>query len=165
MVENNVRWIDSPSLVYPVMIWLIKISILLQYLRIFHVEKKLRLAIQGSIVGLTLIYIAYVAVQVIQLAQCASIAALVTYSVCQNVYDIAVAQGIANVVSDFWVLFLPMRALLKLQLDGRRKLGVIALFGTGLITCIMSLVRCIQFVIAYASSDLLWTGAQISQYS
>lgn len=165
MDKTNVRWIDSSSLVYPVMIWLIKISILLLYLRIFHIEKKLRLLIQGSIVGLTLVYTAYVTVQVIQLTQCASIAALVTYPVCQNVYDIALAQGIANVISDFWVLFLPMRALLKLQMNGKRRIGIVALFGTGLITCIMSLVRCIQFVTTYASSDLLWTGAQISQYS
>ncbi len=37
-----------------------------------------------------------------------------------------------NIVSDFYLLFLPIPAVLGLQMPTKRKLGVLAIFGTGL---------------------------------
>ena len=37
-----------------------------------------------------------------------------------------------NIVSDFYLLLLPIPAVMGLQMPTRRKFGVIAIFGTGL---------------------------------
>ena len=38
-----------------------------------------------------------------------------------------------NIVTDFYMLFLPIPAVLGLQMPGKRKIGVLAIFGTGLL--------------------------------
>lgn len=51
---------------------------------------------------------------------------------CRNgLQDYGVVQGIFGLVTDFYLLFIPVPAVLSLQLPTRKKIGVIAIFMTG----------------------------------
>lgn len=43
------------------------------------------------------------------------------------------AMAVLNVVSDFYVLALPLPAVLGLKMQARKKIGLVALFSTGLL--------------------------------
>lgn len=43
------------------------------------------------------------------------------------------ASGAVNIISDFLILLLPMLAIWRLQLASKRKLGISAVFATGLL--------------------------------
>lgn len=50
---------------------------------------------------------------------------------CRNLEDYGIAQGTMNLVSDFYLLIIPIPAVMSLQLPQKKKLGVIAVFMTG----------------------------------
>lgn len=50
---------------------------------------------------------------------------------CRNLEGYGIAQGTMNLVSDFYLLIIPIPAVLSLQLPQKKKLGVIAIFMTG----------------------------------
>lgn len=53
-------------------------------------------------------------------------------SKCRNgLQDYGVAQGTINLLSDFYLLVVPIPAVLALQLPKKKKIGVIAIFMTG----------------------------------
>lgn len=45
---------------------------------------------------------------------------------------VQLVQSAFNVITDFWILILPMPLLLKLQLPRPRKIGLVAVFAAGL---------------------------------
>ena len=46
---------------------------------------------------------------------------------------LGVVQGVGNVVSDFYLLIVPLPAVWGLQLPLKKRLGISAIFGTGLL--------------------------------
>lgn len=42
-----------------------------------------------------------------------------------------IVQGVANVVSDFYLLVVPLPAVWDLKLPLKKRLGILAIFGTG----------------------------------
>lgn len=52
---------------------------------------------------------------------------------CMKLVPYGIAQGVFNVLSDFYLLIIPIPAVLSLQMPARRKAGVCAIFMTGLL--------------------------------
>ena len=52
---------------------------------------------------------------------------------CIGVENNYIAVGVWNVISDFSILILPMVAIWNLQMQNARKIGVAAVFATGLL--------------------------------
>ena len=49
----------------------------------------------------------------------------------------AYIQGIFNVVSDFYLLILPIPVVWQLQMPSKRKIGVCAIFMTGILYVVL----------------------------
>lgn len=52
---------------------------------------------------------------------------------CHSAIVMTYVQGIFNIVSDFYILLLPMPVVWKLQLTLQKKIGVSVIFMTGLL--------------------------------
>lgn len=57
-----------------------------------------------------------------------------------------IATSIVNIVSDWSALILPLIVIHRLQMNARRKLGVMAIFAVGLLACVASIVRLVYSV-------------------
>lgn len=68
------------------------------------------------------------------------------------------AASIINVLSDFFVVLIPIPVVAKLQLRTKQRIIVISLFATGFAVCIVGIVRAALAVIAVQPDkwDILW---------
>ncbi|KAL9007966.1 MAG: hypothetical protein Q9173_006864 [Seirophora scorigena] len=78
-------------------------------------------------------------------------------SKCGNgLQDYGVAQGTMNLVSDFYLLVVPIPAVLALQLPKKKKIGVTAIFMTGFLACIVSTVSLGLRITYNKNADITW---------
>ena len=110
-----------------------KLSLFLLYLRIFSPSRNMRFLIYF---GIVFNFIYYVATAVSMMALClprkGEIWAVALYSSrCHHAITMTYVQGIFNIVSDLFLLGLPIPVVLRLQMPQRKKWGVIAIFATG----------------------------------
>ena len=169
----------SISLVYGPIIFLVKLSLLLLYYRLFSCNKTMRFLIYFGIAFQALFYIASIGFYSAAEATCTqSSKAQAAFYLREWVFT--VVSGIVNVITDFYVLILPIAMVWSLQLTTRRKIGVIAIFSTGLaLVCYLrngissmlmtddratttSLARLIVSIQRLHDPDSLWTAALVS---
>ncbi|MCJ1239908.1 hypothetical protein MMC14_007906 [Varicellaria rhodocarpa] len=113
-----------------------KNTMLLLYLRIFNVNKTLRRAIIGGIIFTIPVY--WISV-VLESYYCAPHVGsgrwdLVLAVYCSHASLYSIIQGVLNVLLDLYIIFLPISPILHLNLSYRKKLGVLSIFATALIT-------------------------------
>ncbi|KAH9863979.1 hypothetical protein J1614_009912 [Plenodomus biglobosus] len=140
-----------------------KTTLLVLYLRIFHPSYHARIMIWT---GIAVIASAYIAL---------AIASVVVYtpppgheeewgmtkdpSDATKLMNITAASGLFGVVSDFYILFIPLHLVVGLHLPFGRKLGVCGIFATGLLACVCSIVGCVYRFQIRLSQDPLWDSA------
>lgn len=114
---------------------LTKLSILLFYLRIFP-NKSLR---RNTYIMIAFCGAALVAFFFAVLFQCTPISAAWTFwdkqrgGHCINVKAIIYSQAIVNIVSDVPIMLIPIPTLISLSLPKGKKIGLIIVFGLGLL--------------------------------
>ncbi|KAM3075771.1 hypothetical protein ACMFMG_007897 [Clarireedia jacksonii] len=160
-----VRTIAAPSVVYPFVIYLVKVSILLLYLRTFGVNRLVRQLVYIGLLFLTLFYISYIGVSIAVLIYCVSPVSNVTYDVCKNEYAVLVFQGVFNVCSDFYVFLIPTQCIIRLHVSKGQKIGLLVIFLAGLVTCLVSIARLINLAITFDGPDALWNAALSAEFS
>ena len=107
---------------------------MLLYIRIFAISHTMRYLIWGGIGFQIAIYTTTIAIAIASNIACPSENGTVTgLSICTHAYQIELVQAVLNLATDFYVLVLPIRLVLNLQLSPRRKTGAMILFGTGLL--------------------------------
>jgi hypothetical protein len=105
---------------------------MLLYLRVFSVSKTLKIVVYIGIVVMSLFYTAMIGIAIGSLVKCNGINAL-TVQFCRNYSGpIIMLNAVFNVITDFYVLLLPIPLILKLHLNLKRKIGVLAVFSGGL---------------------------------
>ncbi|KAI4240728.1 MAG: hypothetical protein L6R40_004973 [Gallowayella cf. fulva] len=72
---------------------------------------------------------------------------------------IALVGGPFNLVSDLYLLLMPLPAVWQLQLPLRKRLGVAGVFLTGSLACIASVVGLYYRILMYRSADRSWNLA------
>src|SRR5688572_3954610 len=98
----------------------------------FSVDTLSRRMIIGGFVGCSIITVPYLIVAVIRVSECIGTNAL-TVSICQQ-RQISITNlvfGGLNVLTDFYVLAIPISQLRKLHISTKKKIGVMATFTTG----------------------------------
>jgi hypothetical protein len=110
-----------------------KLSILLLLLRLFSTTKKFRYMVYFGIMWTTVIPLTSI---IVASALCAprkheSFGSFSLLNRCAQTKTWAVVQGVLNVCLDFYILYLPIPLVWKLQMEIQRKLGVMAIFMTG----------------------------------
>ena len=123
------------SLIYAPMLWLAKFAVLLQLLHIFAPSRKTSKFMfwtGHSLIWTNLAF--YISAFFVDLFRCAPIknAWKVPQVDCMRGEVLWTVSAAFNAISDVLILFLPLRAIWELHLAPRRKIGVSAVFATGI---------------------------------
>ena len=131
------QYVHVGSIMYGVIIFIIKLSILLQYLRIFTPAKKTDLIYWASHTLIWTNFVFYFVSSFLEIFACKPIAKvwdpLIANGQCMNLQAINVAAAAFNVLSDVSILVLPQKVIWKLHMSSRRKLGISSIFLTGIL--------------------------------
>lgn len=120
----------------PLALCFVKISVLILYWQIFHVLKWMRTA---CIIGTTGITAFQLSVSIAFAVMCAPstgssqidfLAAFIS-DTCNRTRVLIAIQGVGNVVTDVFLVILPLPAVLKLQMPLKRKIAVTSMFMVG----------------------------------
>lgn len=168
-------WVNATAIVYNFVVFFIKLSILLQYLRIFAPTRRGNMFIYvGAHICIWTNLIFYLVETVFQIALCSPRKKiwnpLMTTGHCFNADATYQATGIFNVISDFAIFILPMPCVWRLKLPLKKKILMTMIFATGLLACITSILRTYYTWRIVQSPDVsynivpmgMWTYAEIS---
>ncbi|KAK6958411.1 hypothetical protein Daesc_001211 [Daldinia eschscholtzii] len=124
---------------------LVKITILLQYLRIFTTPGVRDFTFWASHALLYLNIAYYIAFTFIQMFPCNPRQMFwdktITDGHCMDIFAANVSGAVVCLVSDLAILVLPQRILFKLNVRTSRKIGLCILFAIGIFACTTSTVR------------------------
>ena len=116
----------------------IKVSIMLLFSRIFRVDRALRMFIYGGMIFHILFYGSIIGYTLGVIVFCTDTVRQFSNQYCVDyAQPISLLTAVVNVVTDFYVLILPIPSILKLQLDTKRKLGLMMVFAAGGIHCMI----------------------------
>ncbi|KAL8676658.1 MAG: hypothetical protein Q9186_006842 [Xanthomendoza sp. 1 TL-2023] len=140
-----------------------KLSLLSLYLDVFRPNQKLRYAIYVGIVFVTLFYTAtFIAFCVLAIpGPGQSLIGVILSKDVASLIPISVAQGAVNVVSDFYIFLLPIPGVLQLQMPTKKKIGVCAIFATGSLACLASIMGLYYRTKLNRDSDVTWSLVDI----
>ncbi|KAL8767081.1 MAG: hypothetical protein Q9209_006308 [Squamulea sp. 1 TL-2023] len=145
--------------IYGPVIFLVKLALFLLYLHLFGRLRWLKLLVWGGIVFTGLFYIPAIFIAFILCGPSKGETWLdrsMTSKCRHGAQDYGVAHGTINVLSDFYLLIIPIPAVLSLKMPMNKKIGVIAIFMTGFFTCIVSTVALGLRIIYNKSLDITW---------
>ena len=118
---------------YSLTILFAKMSLFLLYLRIFIVNRAMKWAIYAGMVAVIGFYVAtgayfgYACLP--RQDETWLLASLSTR--CHDVTVLELPMGIFGLISDLYLYFLPIPIIIRLNFGRRKKLGTLAIFGTG----------------------------------
>lgn len=135
--STMIQWSNVFAILYGIIVCLIKLSILLQFQRIFVPNRRSNMplfVVIQLIMWTTFVF--YFFETIFAIAMCNPREKiwnlLMTTGHCLNLSAIYMASGIFNVISDFSIFILPMVPIWKLQLPLKKKILAFATFATGL---------------------------------
>ncbi|EEQ35727.1 uncharacterized protein MCYG_08546 [Microsporum canis CBS 113480] len=164
---SKLRWdlSDAVDIIYIVTSFFIKISILLLLEQLFYVIRHLRQVIYIGLAVISTVTVPYLTVSIIRVSQCNGFKAIgITICNSKAVGTTNLVFGPWNVLSDFYILAIPISQIQQLKMPYRRKIGVTAIFLTGFIACSMSIVRLVIIIAKFNKKDPIYTGASLSPY-
>ncbi|KAM0270674.1 hypothetical protein ACHAQH_009329 [Verticillium albo-atrum] len=154
----------SSIIVYNLSMCLVKISILLQYRRIFALRMMQRI---------TFYAIAFMAAWSITFfflltLICIPVAKFWDHAMpgrCLDSLTIWYVMAGFNLVSDFAIFALPLPVVRSLQLPKKQKVMLFAVFGLGFFTCTISIIRIRTLKIAASTDDPNWDNVDAATWS
>ncbi|CAJ2509530.1 Uu.00g145560.m01.CDS01 [Anthostomella pinea] len=168
MPNGMTRWAETllaTEVIYGVVIPLEKTSILLLYLRLFHIHRWFRVT--------TYVLIAYIWMWasseiLVAIFQCSPVALQWDKSlkgVCIDQLQYYRWISVPNVIHDLVMLAVPMPVVWKLQVSIRQKVALIFVFLVGSIGCVASFIRLSIFFKTDAFSDPTWASIQLMSWT
>ncbi|KAI9674509.1 MAG: hypothetical protein M1817_001847 [Caeruleum heppii] len=143
---------------------LVKLAILLLYLRIFKIERTMRWVIYGIIYFV----LGYTIGGVLAIVfACDPISKnwdwTVTEGQCHvSAFPLGTSLNILNIITDVATLVAPFPIVWKLQLSMRQKVGVMIMFTLGTSVCVATLARVVLFQTQKNNPDLFYTFYRIN---
>lgn len=138
--------------------FLAKASLFLLYYRVFALKKLMRTMIICGVVFALLVYIV-VMVPVVGTLCTPRIGHEWDFRVllsCRRALTYGVVQAVSNLSLDLFILALPIPAIVQLQLPMNQKIGVFAIFMTGLFAIIASIIALVYRVKLLSAFDVEW---------
>ncbi|KAI0860399.1 hypothetical protein F4860DRAFT_217287 [Xylaria cubensis] len=142
-IEGLLKGIYAASTLYAIARILVRISILLFYLRIFRASRA-RIVIIGTVV---FILVEGVAFTIPTLLQCSPVAYFwerwdgLHQGRCIDPYPLVLISGIFGVLVDTWLIAVPIPFVVRLQLPWQKKILISSMFAVGIIVIGISLAR------------------------
>ncbi|KAK8084247.1 hypothetical protein PG997_005518 [Apiospora hydei] len=151
-------------ILYNVGLCLIKVSILLQYRRIF--TQKLTQWMSGGLLGFILAWTVTLSV----------LLPLVCYPVdkfwepalpgsCVDQLAVWYVMAGVNIITDFAIFVIPLPVIKSLQLPTKQKMLLVVVFGLGLFTCVISCLRIRTLKMASLTKDPNWDNTDAALWS
>ncbi|KAH7117832.1 hypothetical protein B0J11DRAFT_592292 [Dendryphion nanum] len=165
-MTNLVKTTLSLQIFYYLIVYCIKISILFFYLRI-AVNKQFEKYCKWTLYLLTVFVVICIIVcvtQCIPLHKMWDFTGLVK-GTCINGTAFFYSTSSFNIITDVWILFLPIPTLLSIQRPSREKLALIGVFSLGIFSCIASIVRLHSIRIYTESKDPFYDSVPINLWS
>ncbi|KAI0479748.1 hypothetical protein F4859DRAFT_448704 [Xylaria cf. heliscus] len=144
----------------------VKTALLVLYLRIFAPNRTAKMMIW---VGIITIVVYYLIAIIINICFCVPIsmttpvpdrdawAKKLKASTCsQPVYNLNAATGLFGVVSDLYVLIIPVSMVYQLKVPRNRKFGILGIFLTGLLAVALSITSTAFRFVQLESYDFTW---------
>jgi hypothetical protein len=131
---DTLQRLSSIDIVYGAVIYIVKLSILLLYYRLFAVYASSRKLVYGGVFIITLITLPYIAVAIARTVVCAGFRVVLehlTFCYTRPVNTSIVAFGAANMISDFYILAIPISRVRRLHINQKAKLGLLTVFLVG----------------------------------
>jgi hypothetical protein len=126
------RKVFMSQLLWIIAIMLLKTTVLLLYLRIFP-GKRLRIACHSVLATSVLGALVFI---LVDLFQCKPVWAAWTLqhgkATCLDFSEISIGSAVFNLLTEIAIFLLPMPTLVALDLEPRKKIRVIGLFGLGI---------------------------------
>ncbi|KAI8633623.1 hypothetical protein F5Y19DRAFT_470864 [Xylariaceae sp. FL1651] len=144
----------------------VKVALLVLYFRVFAPDKTARNMIWAGIITIVIFYILAI---IINIRFCVPISMTTPVpdpnawikkleaSTCsQPVYNLNASVGLFGVLSDLYVLAIPVSMVSRLRLPRNRKIGIMGIFLTGLLACALSITSTVYRFIQLNSYDFTW---------
>lgn len=164
---HYLKMANRQEIVYMPTILFTKITILLQLMQIFVVAKRNgRWYFIQTLIWLNTIF--FTILMFLEIFQCVPRAKIwnpLHSGVCLNISKTFVATAGVNIVSDLSILVLPLFWVLQLHMPLRRKLGIMAIFCTGIFACISSIMRLATSVRNVNSPDVTYSLAKVTLWA
>ncbi|KAF8854103.1 hypothetical protein BDZ45DRAFT_806100 [Acephala macrosclerotiorum] len=163
---RNLKTLWISIIVYYISLALVKISILIQYLRIFS-NKSTRITIWAILAFVN-------AYSLITMFASVFVCYPIRYfwektytgpSNCLDQKALWFSNASLNIFSDLAILIAPMPALSSLRLPRRQKIGLMFIFALGGVTCIISVLRLHSLYVISVSTDPTWDNVGAATWS
>ncbi|KAI0117411.1 hypothetical protein F4814DRAFT_416204 [Daldinia grandis] len=146
---------------------LVKVSLLVLYLRIFNPVRQVTITIYvctGVIVSF------YLATMIAELVVGVPKAGSEGWQEAQARYgpfglNVSVVRGVFGIISDFAILFIPLAQVMKLYLPLRKRIILAGIFLTGLLACVCSIVTCAFRFMERYELDYTWANTMPSTFA
>lgn len=150
---------------------LVKSTLLIFYLRIFRPNKRARMMIWFGIAFIVAFYVSCIIANMVDcipvnqllpgLEPAEWIEASERDHCSKPELTLTLVQGVISMLTDFYVLAIPVSSVLDLHLAPRRKFGVMAIFLTGLLACACSVASVYYRYVFWATSDFTWASLPV----
>ncbi|EXF83815.1 integral membrane protein [Colletotrichum fioriniae PJ7] len=153
--QEVMRWLYASSIIYCPAAYFTKVTLLLLESRVFAVHERVSRGIKVFIVTLL---ICYIPIQILKTVICLPISAFWNPKTpnprCLNQRKIFIADLSLAIITDFFILVLPVPLLWGLRMPLRKKLKVAALLGAGGIATAVTVYRMYLVVQFLTSTDV-----------
>lgn len=148
------------DMIYLVGIMFAKLSILVLYVKVFHIRRRFRFL---CYVMMAFVVVNCVVFFFIYAFDCKPVYYTWHFSVdhfdCIEITQINVAIGAINIFTDLIIMIMPLPLVWQLQLAKTQKAGLLVVFSTGALICITTIVREVIVVRTNKESDQPWVVA------
>ncbi|KAL9003575.1 MAG: hypothetical protein Q9188_003575, partial [Gyalolechia gomerana] len=131
-----------------------KLCFFILYYRLFSPSKVMRYLIYFGVAFNVVFYLIYVFLYAFL---CSSKA----QSCASELKTLGLATSAINVGDDFYILSIPLAAISNLQLPPKKKLGLLAIFFTGFLACLCSIVSLYFRVVLSREKDDVWNAVPV----
>ncbi|MCJ1266643.1 hypothetical protein MMC22_006528 [Lobaria immixta] len=163
--HDIIKYLIVYILLYGPTIFLIKISILILYLRLFSPDRLIRslicLGMGYTLLANSIVTISFGALCAPRKTQ-SFLEAYQTSQCVSNIDNLTITTSVVNLVGDIYILILPIAPVLKLKLSTRKKIAVVGVFMTGLLACVFSLVSVILRVLYIHKADYMYWSPRLA---
>ncbi|KAI2480482.1 hypothetical protein Ptr902_07521 [Pyrenophora tritici-repentis] len=163
---NNIKLVLAIVVTYKLIMTLIKISILLIYLRLAVTSTFKRLC-QGSI---ALLAVYQVVVIIVVFTQCTPLYKMWDFfnkveGTCIDSNVFYHVTSIFHIIMDLWIIGLPVKLIMSIPRPPREKIALYIIFGLGIVSLLASVLRLQSLRVLTLSNDPFYDSLPINTWS
>ncbi|KAH8882982.1 hypothetical protein GQ53DRAFT_831171 [Thozetella sp. PMI_491] len=160
-ILETLKWLVISQKFYFPLVLFVKLCLLLGYLRIFKIDLATK---WGIWVGIVVCSLFYIIIFFVDLFRCKPIEATWNPTIqgtCMSYAAFPYATGIFNIVSDFYILLLPLPVIFMMTMPWTRRLRIASVFGLGAFTCVASIMRFVVSLWYAQNPDQTYVAAKV----